>query len=558
MAKKKRKLKKGIETYEDYLFNDLNIYAGIDCIVTLDLLKELFPRLLARPFYRDYKDNEIVEMEAPDVWTELLEVKTLALEFTCDLKITGMHYDQKANTEMGRRMYSDMHDTKARIDAATGLDTPLSGQAFHDFLYKTRGYRAVLQTKTGDEATSGDALKALAKEYPEDKDLLLDIKRFVDVRSMYNGFIDGYIEKYVKYDSRIHCDYNLNGTSSHRISSTNPNMLNMPRGYYGYNIRDLYTATPGYSLLAFDFSSCEVKILAALSGDPQMIHACEQGYDFHSFSASLMMGIPYEEFLAKKHIKEYKDQRQFAKAVTFGILYGSSVGGIANTLGVTPRKAQEIIDRYFTAFPKVRNFINDCHKRALANQFVFSPFGQRKQEHGARQVFRGSAVYNAALRNSQNVSIQGPASTFGLMCFAMLNRKLRELDIGRAVLTVYDSIEFEVRKGQEAEAIEWAFYYLDDWPVEHFDWLNFKVGSDGELGPTFGTLREVHRGTKQDECNWILKLQDIGYKHHTCSECGKRGADEGYPFVADGFIHQRAKCEDAECGYEWDNRVIEE
>lgn len=250
-----RKLKKGVETYEDFLFEDLNLYAGIDNIVTLDLLKALFPRITAKPKYMHVCGNDVLEGNAPDVLTELLEVKTLALEFTCDLKITGMYYDKEANHQMGHRMVQDMEDTKARIDSAAGMDVPLSGSAFYQYLYHTKQYRSVVKTKTGDEATSGEALEALSNAYPEDADLLLDIKRYVDVRSMFNGFIDGYIDKFVKHDSRIHCDYLLHGTSSHRMSSQNPNMLNMPRGYYGYNIRNTYTATPGYSLIAFDFSS---------------------------------------------------------------------------------------------------------------------------------------------------------------------------------------------------------------------------------------------------------------------------------------------------------------
>lgn len=320
MAKKKgpRKISfKKRETYEDFVFDELNVYAGIDTIVTLDLLRALFPKITAKPKYKDVCANDVIDGNAPDILTELLDVKTLALEFTCDLKITGMFYDQEANHVMGQRMQQDMDDTKARIDNLAGVDVPLSGGAFYNYLYRTKGYRSVVKTKTGDEATSGEALEALAKIYDEDRELLLDIKRFIDVRSMFNGFIDGYIDKFVRHDSRIHCDYLLHGTSSHRMSSQNPNMLNMPRGYHGYNIRDNYTATPGYSLIAFDFSSCEVKILAALSGDENMILACERGYDFHSFSASMMMGISYEEFLSKKHVPEYKLQRQFAKSVTF-------------------------------------------------------------------------------------------------------------------------------------------------------------------------------------------------------------------------------------------------
>ncbi len=240
-------------------------------------------------------------------------------------------------------------------------------------------------------------------------------------------------------------------------------------------------------------------------------------------------------------------------------MYGSSVGGIAANLKITPAEAQAIIDVYFEKFPGVRDFINDCHAMALSNQFVFSPFGQRKQEHGARSVFSGTAVYNAAKRNAQNVSIQGPASTFGLMCFAMLNKELKARGIGRAVLTVYDSIEFEVLKGNEAEAIELAFYYLDDWPVENFEWLNFKVGCDGEIGPTFGTLEEVHRGTTQEEVEMILAA--IGAPIDDCPSCGgSKTKAKGYPFGVGSDLYQKAVCEakDPDCGESWDQLIIED
>lgn len=222
-----RKLKKGVETYEDFLFQDLNLYAGIDTIVTLDLLKRLFPMITAQPKYSHVRGGDVEEGRAPRVLDELLNVKALALEFTCDLKITGMYYDQEANSLMGERMRIDMDDTKRRIDDMAGMDVPLSGGAFYQFLYRTKGYRSVVQTKNGDEATSGEALEALAKAYPEDEELLTDIKRYIDVRAMNNSFIEGYIEKFVKHDSRIHCDYLLHGTSSHRMSSQNPNMLNI-------------------------------------------------------------------------------------------------------------------------------------------------------------------------------------------------------------------------------------------------------------------------------------------------------------------------------------------
>jgi len=441
------------ETYEDFIFDELNVYAGIDCIATLDLLRALFPKLIAKPKYRNVCANDVTEGNAPDILTELLEVKTLALEFTCDLKITGMFYDQEANSQMGERMRQDMDDTKQRIDLLAGMDVPLSGGAFYNYLYRTKGYCSVVKTKTGDEATSGEALEALAEIYEDDRELLFDIKRFIDVRAMYNGFIDGYIEKFVKHDSRIHCDYLLHGTKSHRLSSQNPNMLNMSRGYYDYNTRNNYVATPGYSMVAIDFSSCECKILAALSGDEAMIDACRKGYDFHSFTASMMSGMSYEEFVSRKHEPALNLMRQNAKATTFGLLYGSSVGGIAHTLGITPAEAQIIIDAYFDKFPQVKSWIFDQHKHAMLNQYIYTNFGQRVQCQGARQVFKGSAAYNASMRLSQNSGIQSPASTFGLVCFAMYNKALRERGLGRAVLTVYDSIEVEIGRASCRERV---------------------------------------------------------------------------------------------------------
>jgi DNA polymerase-1 len=498
-------------TYEYYDYDDLCLYAGIDTEVTLNLLAKLMPQIRTSPEYFKSIKGTIIRSNATSIWRELLDVKQLALEFTCNLKITGMQYDIPANARMAVIMEKDLEDTRLRINAAVGRDVPLSGDGFSKFLFRDMRLVSDVKTDGGDDATSGEALKHLYEKYGHE--WLLDIKRYVEVRAMYNGFINDYVDKFVKKDGRIHCDYNLQGTSSHRISSTNPNMLNMPRpsrAYPLYNIRTLYTATEGHSLLAFDFSSCEVKILAALSGDKNMIYACEQGYDFHTFTASMIEGVGYIEFHAMVEDESHprhkwaKERRQFAKAVTFGLLYGSSVAGIAATLNVTIPEAEAIIAGYFDRFPDVKVYIDDCHAMARMNHYMVTPFGQRKQEHGSRDVFRGTSVYNASFRNAQNVSIQSPASTVGLICFAMLDRDLRRRGIGRAVLTVYDSVEFEVLHGHEAEAAELAYYYLDDWPVDNFDWLTFKIGCDGEIGFNFGELHKIHRGVTQEDIEELL------------------------------------------------------
>lgn len=212
-------------TYEDFDYEDLCTYAGVDTEVTLNLLRALMPSLLREPKYSVREDGIQSFVKAPSIWSELVDVKTLALEFTCDLKITGMYYDQDANREMKTQMALELHTLKESIFAAIGKEIPLSGDGLGRFLYQEKRLKCPVKTAHGEDSTSGDALKELHEQYK--LPWLLDIKRFVDVRSMYNNFVDVYIDKYVKSDSRIHCDYNLQGTSSHRISSTNPRMLGL-------------------------------------------------------------------------------------------------------------------------------------------------------------------------------------------------------------------------------------------------------------------------------------------------------------------------------------------
>lgn len=174
-------------------------------------------------------------------------------------------------------------------------------------------------------------------------------------------------------------------------------------------------------------------------------------------------------------------------------------------IGCTNPEAQVIIDAYFQVYPRIKTFIEDSHNRAKLNYWVFSVLKQRKMEFGQMPMFRGSAVANAALRNAQNNLIQGPASTLGLVAFSKFNQEVIHID-GMSICTVYDSLELEIPISRLAEAVEIGYYCLDDWPVEHFDWLDFKIGCDCEVGYNWGQLRKAHRGITQAECERLLEL----------------------------------------------------
>jgi DNA polymerase-1 len=274
-------------------------------------------------------------------------------------------------------------------------------------------------------------------------------------------------------------------------------------------VRVCYRVEDGKVFISFDFSSAEVKILANLSKEPAMLKAIRDGLDFHTFSASAMLGIPYDEMAgvlsddSHSKYKEYKNWRQIAKTLTFSLLYGSSVGGIAMQLFLESSEAQRLVDLYFTTFPGVKKYIESTHLMAQWNGFILTPFGQRKRAYGTYSCFKPTAAYNAALRNAQNVSIQSPTSTLGLIVFSALNQALKPMG-AKCICTVYDSIEIECPVEKAAECIELSYYYMDDWPMEQFKFLELPIGCEGDIGYNWGETKVVHRGVSQPEIETIL------------------------------------------------------
>lgn len=438
-------------TYEDFPSEDLYVYAGLDCIVTSGVLAKTFPKLVEEPiFYLAGTNGERITSRAPAIIKSVTEIEMIAHEYILDLEINGMKYDTSRNREFSRRMTTEIAELEDKIYTVTGDFNWSSGVAMRELLYGKMGFTAPFTTKSGDDSTDGDALLTLAGidpmsfkyEAPDPKlQWLADLAKMKDIDASHNTFVKTYPEDFVKRDGRIHPSYNLHGTSSFRITGSDPNLTQLPRPKHGYNLRECYGVEEGFVFLAFDWSSAEVKILGALSRDPALLRAIEKGYDFHSFSASQMIGVPYEDFMAvlaekgHKKQKEYKQTRQMAKGLTFGVLYGSSVNGIALNLGVSKEEAERLINLYFKAYPGVLKYVQDSHRMAEWNHFVITPFGQRKQQYGTYSVFKPTAAYNAALRNSQNVLCQSTTSTAGLITFAAANEGIKTLG-GKSICTV--------------------------------------------------------------------------------------------------------------------------
>lgn len=497
-------------TYEDYPPEDLYLYAGMDCIVTSELASALAPTCSEEPKYdRCIGGKTRVPGTAMSIFDSYEKFTVPAFEFIVDLEINGIKYDVEGNRRMAARMVEEVATLEEEIFTELGSRINLdSGVVMSDFLYVEKGFEVASRTKTGEPSTDGDALIALADKY--ELPWLRTIGKRKDIVSIYRTFIENYVKDFVKRDGRIHSSYNLHGTSSFRISGDSPNFTQIPRPKWGYNIRDLFVPSDDMVFIALDFSSAEVKILGAISRDPALLKAIADGLDFHSFSASEMMGIPYDEFIGilndKTHplAKQYKQHRQNSKALTFGILYGSTAGGVALNLGISYKEAEALIALYFSKFPKIQEYITNVHNEAVWNHMGVGPFGQRKMQYGTLPCFEGTAVWNAALRNQQNVRIQGTSSSAGLACFAAGNSGIKKLG-GRSLATVYDSWELECPRDKAAEVLEMCFYYMEEWPLENFDWLTLPIGVEAEIsGKSWGQAQVVHRGSTQQQIEEML------------------------------------------------------
>lgn len=168
-------------------------------------------------------------------------------------------------------------------------------------------------------------------------------------------------------------------------------------------------------------------------------------------------------------------------------------------LKISKEEAQALMDLYFEKFPLIQEYIEDMHAEAKENHYVMGPFGQRKMEYGTLECFKKTAVYNAALRNAQNVRIQGPTSSLGLACFAALSEAIKKFG-AKAICTVYDSVEIECPEEAAAEVLETAFYYMNEWPLQEFEWLTLPIGVEAEIsGKSWGSARVIHRGATQED-----------------------------------------------------------
>lgn len=347
---------------------------------------------------------------------------------------------------------------------------PASDGQVKDLAFNHLKLKQVFDDKTGN-LTTGKAFRKEHENHPLSK-LLED---YALVNHMMNTYVRGIVDD-IKSDGRVHPNIDIRGAVTGRLAMYNPPLQTIPRSstVKGFDsIKRMFIPSDGYLWLSSDYSQLEIRCAWYLSGDDVLGEAVMSG-DFHKAMAAKMF---------KKDIAEVtEDERQAAKTINFGILYGMSANGLADRLNITVESAQVFIDDYFKGAPKFREWYFAQHKKALTEGRSMTPFGRVRRWNLITRENRQNV-----LNQSVNSPVQSFASDLNLTSFMEIDRELRARNLGRGLFLVHDSIEAEIREGREDEAAALVRTIMTTWPFDNPAGAVLDI--DLKIGPNWADVK---------------------------------------------------------------------
>jgi DNA polymerase-1 len=391
-------------------------YAAEDADITLRLHRVLQPQLLAVPSLDGvYRDIEmplvpvLARIEANGVHIDMAELRRQSQ----DLSVRMLAAQQKA-TELAGHTFN--------------LDSPKQLQAV---LFDELKLPALVKTPKGQPSTNEEALEAIAEQHELPR-VILEYRGLAKLRSTYT---DKLPEMVNPDTGRVHTSYHQSGAATGRLSSSDPNLQNIPiRTDDGRRIRRAFVAPPGRKILACDYSQIELRIMAHLSEDPGLVRAFEQGVDVHRATAAEVFGRALDEVTP--------NERRAAKAINFGLMYGMSAFGLARNLGIDRGQAQDYVALYFSRYPGVRDFMERMRQQARDQGYVETLEGRRlylNDIHARNQGLRAGAE-----RAAINAPMQGTAADIIKRAMVRVDGWLQgQGDQARMIMQVHDELVFE-------------------------------------------------------------------------------------------------------------------
>jgi len=395
-------------------------YAAEDAEVALRLHGALWPRLAATPsLLALYQDLEL----------PLVPVLSR-------MERRGVRIDADLLAAQSRDLWARMQDLEQQAYAEAGRPFNIgSPKQIGEIFFEEKGLPVLEKTPKGAPSTSESTLERLAEEGHALPRIILEHRALAKLKSTYTDKLPQMVDPDT---GRVHTSYHQAVAATGRLSSSDPNLQNIPiRTEDGRRIRRAFVAAPGWLILAADYSQIELRILAHLSGDQGLLTAFAAGLDIHRATAAEVWGVPLEEVTA--------DQRRSAKAINFGLVYGMSPFGLARQLGIPRGAAKEYTDRYFERYPGVRAFMEDIRVRARRDKYVETLFGRRLYLTDIDHSNRGRRA--GAERTAINAPMQGTAADIIKRAMIALDRWIEdEAPPVRMIMQVHDELVFEVRE----------------------------------------------------------------------------------------------------------------
>jgi DNA polymerase I len=412
---------KSMVTFDRVAIDKATAYAAEDADITLRLWMALKPRLVAERMTTVY---ERLERPMVDVLARM-EGRGIAIDRQILSRLSG---------DFAQRMAAMEEDIQALAGERFNLGSP---KQLGDILFGKMGLPGAKKTATGQWSTTASVLEELADQGYELPRKIVDWRQLAKLKSTYTDALPQYVNPVTK---RVHTSFSLAATTTGRLSSSDPNIQNIPvRTEEGRKIRTAFVAVPGTKLVSADYSQIELRLLAHIADIGQLRQAFAEGIDIHALTASEMFGVPVQGMPS--------DVRRRAKAINFGIIYGISAFGLANQLSISREEAGAYIKRYFERFPGIRAYMDDTRLKVKQQGYVETIFGRKAHypdiatPNASMRAFYERAAINAPIQGSAaDIIRRAMVRMEDALCKASLN--------ARMLLQVHDELIFEVPESE--------------------------------------------------------------------------------------------------------------
>jgi len=388
--------------------------------------------------FNPYKEPDFASLKADtDLWNLYNEVELPLVEVLREMEAAGVRINVDKLKQAETSLTEELHELEQRIYSLAGepfnINSPRQvGELLFD---KLKLDAKAKKSKTGQYSTSEEVLMGLKDKHAV-VGAILEYRALSKLITTYISALPGYIAA----DGKIHTTYNQTVTATGRLSSSNPNLQNLPiRSERGRFIREAVIPDDGCLFLSADYSQIELRLMAHFSQDEHMLAAFRSGQDIHAATAARIYGLPIEQIT--------KDQRRNAKTANFGIIYGISAFGLAQQLDCSRTEAKQLIDDYFAAFPRVIQYIESQKELARQRGYAETLFGRKRYLPDIHS--HNATVRSFAERNAVNAPIQGTAADIIKMAMVSIHRRLKEENLqAQMIMQVHDELNFNVPQAE--------------------------------------------------------------------------------------------------------------